>query len=384
MRAELNGAVQFARFDDRCGGCGILLHMRNLTCILVAAIATLGLAAPVVPAAELRPETRAIERRTQEATLFVPVIFSGAGWTQQLLLQNVTRGSLPARGTLAFHQADGSPWLISGLSASGLSANYTYELKAGETLVVELPDSTGELRYGYARIGVACGTLLNYLDSVCDSVFAQTKLIRRDATGGEQMTSIPATGDAIFGFQVPFDNKDGRNTLVSILTTDPCFSTTPCTTDLLIKFRDSTGTAFHEAEIPQTTGSLRMLNLTREFPTTVGRVGSVLVTRKDSVVARVVGSAFQFTPRGGFTSIATFEDAILPETILESTITRTVDELGSDKRFELRNGQIWAQDDFQFIFITRPFPKVLVWQDGATFRMWVEGETQTIRVRRIQ
>lgn len=360
--------------------------MRNLTCILVAVIATLGLAASVVPAAELQPETRAIKRRTQEATLFVPVIFNGAGWTQQLLLQNATGRSFSANGRLVFHRADGSPWVISGLSASGPSASYTYELKAGETLVVELPDSTGELRYGYARIEVGCITLLNYLDSVCYKVFAQTKLIRRDATGGEQMTSIPATGDAIYGFQVPFDNKDGRNTLVGILTTAPCFGSTPCTTDLLIKFRDSTGTVFHEAEIPQTTGSLRMLNLTREFPTTVGRVGSVLVTGKDSVVARVVGSAFQFDPNGSFTSIATFEDAIFPETILESTIVRTgtVEGFSNNKTFELSNGQIWAQDEPGFILSPLPLTKVLVWEDRITFRMWIEGETQTIRVRRIQ
>ena len=45
--------------------------------------------------------------------MFVPVIFSGAGWTQQLLLQNVAGPNISARGRVTFHQADGSPWLIS-------------------------------------------------------------------------------------------------------------------------------------------------------------------------------------------------------------------------------------------------------------------------------
>ena len=83
-------------------------------------------------------------------------------------------------------------------------------------------------------------------------------------------------------------------------------------------------------------------------------------------------------------SIATLEDAILPKRVLESSILRIVDELGSDKTFVLENRQVWAQDDFQFIYPVGVYQKVLIWKDGLHYRMWIEGETQTIRVRRIE
>ena len=365
------------------GTAAMISAMRNLLGVLAITMAGITLLAPTASAAEHEVDSRAISRRTQEPSTFVPVIFDGGGWTQQLLLQNVGE-ILSATGTVTFHRADGSPWVLDGPSASGPSARYTFELATGETLVVPLPESTGELAYGYARIEVSCGSTPTSLGPICPTVFAQTDLIRGDSAGREQMTSFPATEGAIFGFHVPFDNRDSGNTLVSILTTSPCFGTAPCTTDLSIKFKDSTGIVFHQTRISQTNGTLRMLDLSEDFPMTVGRSGSVQVAGAETVVARVAGAAFRTTSRGGFMSIATLEDAILPKRVLESSILRIIDELGSDKTFVLENRQVWAQDDFQFIYPVGVYPKVLIWKDGLHYRMWIEGETQTIRVRRIE
>jgi hypothetical protein len=52
--------------------------------------------------------------------------------------------------------------------------------------------------------------------------------------------------------------------------------------------------------------------------------------------------------------------------------------------FKLANGQIWQQDSYAYTYHYAYRPKVLIYKSGATYRMKVDGVTDTISVKRIK
>jgi hypothetical protein len=50
----------------------------------------------------------------------------------------------------------------------------------------------------------------------------------------------------------------------------------------------------------------------------------------------------------------------------------------------MMNGQIWQQDEYNYTYHYAYSPRVLIFQDGGTWKMKVDGVSDAIRVKRLK
>ena len=70
--------------------------------------------------------------------------------------------------------------------------------------------------------------------------------------------------------------------------------------------------------------------------------------------------------------------------VVESYITSDFDGLDHGNIYKLANGQIWEQTEYWIWVWVWVDPQVLIWNDGGTYRMKVEGIERPVMVRRIK
>lgn len=78
--------------------------------------------------------------------------------------------------------------------------------------------------------------------------------------------------------------------------------------------------------------------------------------------------------------------AVTPTTsdVIESYIDGTFEGWTGDTVFALKNGQIWKQVSFSYVYHWAFMPKVLIYKSGSVYKMQVEGVDQTITVERLK
>ena len=72
-----------------------------------------------------------------------------------------------------------------------------------------------------------------------------------------------------------------------------------------------------------------------------------------------------------------------PERI-ESNIKGSFEGFSGDTVFPLMNGQLWQQAEYRYHYHYAYMPRVLIYLDGGSYYMRVEGVDQSLRVRRLQ
>jgi hypothetical protein len=70
--------------------------------------------------------------------------------------------------------------------------------------------------------------------------------------------------------------------------------------------------------------------------------------------------------------------------VVESYIISNFDGLEHGNIYKLANGQLWEQTDYWIWVWVWINPKALIWNDGGTYRMKVEGIDHPVMVRRIK
>lgn len=70
--------------------------------------------------------------------------------------------------------------------------------------------------------------------------------------------------------------------------------------------------------------------------------------------------------------------------VIESKIDGEFECWEGDTVFQLMNGQIWQQTDFQYRYCYKFMPDVLIYQSGGVYRMKVDGVDGTVAVRRLR
>ena len=68
---------------------------------------------------------------------------------------------------------------------------------------------------------------------------------------------------------------------------------------------------------------------------------------------------------------------------IKSQIDGDFDGWEGDTIVELTNGQIWKQDDFHIEYHFAFMPKVLVYKDGSSWKMHVDGCRKDVKVRQL-
>lgn len=71
-------------------------------------------------------------------------------------------------------------------------------------------------------------------------------------------------------------------------------------------------------------------------------------------------------------------------TIIESYIDGTFEGWDGDTLFKLRNGQIWEQASYSYIYHYAYSPEVLIYSTSGGYKMVVDGVSETIYVRRLK
>jgi hypothetical protein len=69
---------------------------------------------------------------------------------------------------------------------------------------------------------------------------------------------------------------------------------------------------------------------------------------------------------------------------IETQIDGTFEGWDGDTIWQMTNGQIWQQASIGVHVAIRVRPKLLIYQDGSQWKMKVEGENQTVAVKRIK
>lgn len=69
---------------------------------------------------------------------------------------------------------------------------------------------------------------------------------------------------------------------------------------------------------------------------------------------------------------------------VESRIVTDFDGLEHGNIYELQNGQIWKQTDFYIWIRIAVYPRVIIYRDGASWKMKVDGIDRAVRVERIR
>ena len=69
---------------------------------------------------------------------------------------------------------------------------------------------------------------------------------------------------------------------------------------------------------------------------------------------------------------------------IESTVSGEMEGWSGDTIFKLDNGQIWQQAEYDYTYFYEYRPEVTIYQTNAGCRMKIEGETETVLVKRIK
>ncbi len=81
-------------------------------------------------------------------------------------------------------------------------------------------------------------------------------------------------------------------------------------------------------------------------------------------------------------SVAPHRSSCVPA--IESAITGEVEGWDGETIFKLENGQIWQQAEYDYTYFYEYNPEVTIYQTSAGCRMKVEGEDETVLVKRIK
>jgi hypothetical protein len=103
---------------------------------------------------------------------------------------------------------------------------------------------------------------------------------------------------------------------------------------------------------------------------------------------RLVGAVADAVPAASPPSAAAAAGTAAPEnaapSVIESRIDGEFEGWTGSTVFKLGNGQIWQQTSYAYHYHYAYGPKVMVYKDGGTFRMKVDGVNSTVAVRRLK
>ncbi|NMP11547.1 DUF3298 and DUF4163 domain-containing protein [Paenibacillus polymyxa] len=72
------------------------------------------------------------------------------------------------------------------------------------------------------------------------------------------------------------------------------------------------------------------------------------------------------------------------ENVIQSKIDDDFEGFDEGNIYELANGQIWKQEDYHYHYAYSYRPDVLIYKDGGSYYMKVEGQDQAVRVSRLK
>jgi len=70
--------------------------------------------------------------------------------------------------------------------------------------------------------------------------------------------------------------------------------------------------------------------------------------------------------------------------VVSGTISGSFDGLAYGRVYVLTNGQVWQQSEYYTWYWYASYPSVLIFRDGATYRMRVDGIDRPVAVVRLQ
>jgi hypothetical protein len=90
--------------------------------------------------------------------------------------------------------------------------------------------------------------------------------------------------------------------------------------------------------------------------------------------------------RNEISSLPALKDSrqVISPGVLQSRINGTFNGWDGDTMFELENGQIWKQRDYAYMYHYAYRPKVTIIKEGFSYKMFIEGVTETLVVEKIK
>lgn len=70
--------------------------------------------------------------------------------------------------------------------------------------------------------------------------------------------------------------------------------------------------------------------------------------------------------------------------VIESTIDGQFKGWKGNTAFKLKNGQVWQQSSYDYHYAYAYNPEVVIYASGSGYRLMVEGQQETVQVRRIK
>ena len=112
-----------------------------------------------------------------------------------------------------------------------------------------------------------------------------------------------------------------------------------------------------------------------------------LIVGQDSVNARLIRPPDPLPPASSGPTTSQGVQTAKPSpraAVIDSQINGEFTGWDGDTVFRLMNGQIWQQASYSYTYYYAFMPKVLIFKDGDTYQMQVEGVQERIAVRQLR
>jgi hypothetical protein len=199
-----------------------------------------------------------------QARLYIPQIVDGGSWTTSFVIYNPST-RVQATGSLDFHTDTGTPLqltVIGGGYAQQTTSHVSLIVPANGSVTVETLGQSPFITQGYA-------TLLRGLGGAAIvAIFRQRIAGRPDFE-----TSILGILSIYPALTAPFDNSGGFSTAFALANTDSA------TAIYAITFYDPSGGVISADAISIPVGQHLAFSSSARFPDTVGKVGTVQISR---------------------------------------------------------------------------------------------------------
>jgi hypothetical protein len=271
------------------------MKLAVLTACIVTCLAIPGLGAD---------RRRNVSSLTTYSDQVIPLVIVGEGWSQQIVISNVSDPVAVATGTLSFFTSDGKPWEVE-LRDRQKASTYLVNINAGGVAIYEtlVRDFSQLLGWALLELNSRSG------DCLMQSIW------RKQTTGRpDLMTSTVASGRSLLPSQTTtfFNSTEGRYHGIGIVFAETCSGLSRCTQPNRFRARliAPDGSVLSEKIIDIKPGNLFWSSLETEFPTAIGKMGSFEVRALDggpTFAPYLSGFSLQFSANGAFTAVAPFE-----------------------------------------------------------------------------
>jgi hypothetical protein len=220
----------------------------------------------------------------------IPHVADGDAWSTSMTFTNL--GTAPAIATLWFIDNEGFD-LYLPLEGIGMVNKYDLNLPVNATVTIQSSGASAGLRTGWA-----------YLSRKTDDTDIAGFAVFRARVGGKPdfEAVVPLESEINFRSVLLFDNMQGFVTSVAMA------NSWPWKVYVQAKVRDTTGAILQETQFPIESLGHMAFELSKKFPVTEGKRGSVEF-RAQSYTDAVSILGLRFNPSGAFTSFHTLTNS---------------------------------------------------------------------------